>query len=246
MDITVWKNRVSLTADVYRRVNKDILLSRSLYSTTGFTSITQNLGKVENKGLEFLLDIRPFNRDLKWTVTFNIAFQKNKILSLYDSLQSLPSDASVAVGQSLGSHYLAVWAGVNPATGRGMWYDKNGNITYNPTAADRKFIGNIYPANFGGLTNVVSYKGFSVEAFFQYEYGRIRLDGQYQQMMRMGGATTNVIKSGYDARWQKPVMSLLPPVHLMAWLISIAWAGAQGPLLFQNRLYQAKKYHAGL
>ena len=225
MDISVLRNRISLTADVYRRVNKDVLLQRSLYSTTGFTSIFQNLGKIENKGVEFLLQLTPFNGPVKFVSTFNIAFQKNKVLSLYDTLKSLPSDASIQVGQPLGAHYLAVWAGVNPATGRGMWYDKDGNITYNPTAADRKIIGNIYPSKFGGWNNSISYKGFSVEAFFQYEYGRIRLDGQYQQMMRMGGATTNVIQSGYDARWQKPgdVTFAPRPFNGLADFNSVGW-----------------------
>ncbi len=77
----------------------------------------------------------------------------------------------------MGSFFTSEWAGVNPATGRGMWYDINGNITYNPTAADRKVIGDIYPSHYGGWNNTFSYKGFSLDAFFQYEYGRVRVDG---------------------------------------------------------------------
>ncbi|HVE60353.1 MAG TPA: hypothetical protein VNA26_00945, partial [Chitinophagaceae bacterium] len=204
MDISFLSNRISLTADAYRKKNKDLLLSRSLYSTTGFTSITQNLGAIENKGLELLLQVIPFNRGLKWTSSFNIAFQKNKILELYDGLDALPNDAAIRVGSPLGSFYTSRWAGVNPANGRGMWYDKDGNITYNPASADRKLIGDIYPSHFGGWNNTLSYKGFSLDAFFQYEYGRIRADGQFQQMMRMAGATVNTLQYGYDNRWQKP------------------------------------------
>ncbi len=204
MDLTLFKNRISLTVDAYKKTNKDLLLSRSLYNTTGFTSITQNLGAVENKGLEFLLSVTPFDGAFKWTSTFNIAFQKNKILELYDGLQSLPADASIRVGYPLGSFFTAEWAGVNPATGRSMWYDINGNITYNPTAADRKIVGDIYPSHFGGWNNTLSWKGFSIDAFFQYEYGRVRTDGQFQQMMRMAGATVNTLLEGYNNRWQKP------------------------------------------
>ena len=204
MDISFFKNRISLTVDVYKRINKDLLLSRSLYATTGFTSITQNLGKMQNTGLELLLSVTPFNGKFKWTSTFNIAFQKNKLLELYDGLTALPSDATIRVGSPIGSFFTSEWAGVNPATGRGMWYDINGNITYNPTAADRKVIGDIYPDKFGGWNNTISYKGFSLDAFFQYEFGRIRLDGQYQQMMRMAGATVNTLAYGYSTRWTKP------------------------------------------
>ncbi|MFN4892454.1 MAG: SusC/RagA family TonB-linked outer membrane protein [Bacteroidota bacterium] len=204
MDIGFLKNRITLTVDAYRRVNKDLLLSRPLYQTTGFSSIQQNLGKMENKGLEFLLTVIPFNGKFKWTSSFNIAFQENKVLELYNDLQFLPSDASIRVGSPIGSFFVAPWAGVNPATGRGMWYDINNNITYNPTANDRRIIGNIYPTHFGGWNNTLSYKGFSLDAFFQYEYGRTRLDGQFQQMMRMAGATVNTLTFGYTSRWQNP------------------------------------------
>lgn len=204
LDISFLKNRISLTADAYIRTNKDLLLSRPLYATTGFTSIQQNLGTMENRGLELLLSVTPFDGKLKWTSSFNIAFQKNKVTELYDGLQSLPSDASIRVGVPIGSFFVAEWAGVNPATGRGMWYDINGNLTYNPSAADRKVIGDIYPSKFGGWNNTISFKGFTLDAFFQYEYGRVRLDGQYQQMMRMAGATVNTLSYGYDTRWRKP------------------------------------------
>lgn len=204
MDISFFKNRISLTVDAYKRINKDLLLSRSLYATTGFSSITQNLGKMQNTGLEFLLSVTPLNGKFKWTSTFNIAFQKNKLIELYDGLESLPSNAAIRVGYPIGSFFTQEWAGVNPANGRGMWYDINGNLTYNPTVADRKIIGNIYPDKFGGWNNTFSYKGFSLDAFFQYEYGRIRQDGQFQQMMRMAGATVNTLAYGYASRWTKP------------------------------------------
>lgn len=204
MDLSLFKNRINITVDAYKRINKDLLLSRALYATTGFTSITQNLGKMQNTGLEILLAVTPFDGKFKWTSTFNIAFQKNKVLELYDGLDALPTNAAIRVGSPIGSFFTQEWAGVNPATGRGMWYDINGNLTYNPTAADRKIVGNIYPDKFGGWNNTMSFKGFSLDAFFQYEYGRIRQDGQFQQMMRMAGATVNTLTYGYNTRWQKP------------------------------------------
>ncbi len=204
MDLSLFQNRVTLTVDAYKKMNKDLLMETSLYATTGFSSITQNLGSVENKGLEFLLTVSPFRGAFRWTSSFNIAFQKNKVVSLHDGLESLPANAAIRVGYPLGSFFTQEWAGVNPATGRSMWYDINGNLTYNPSTADRKVIGDIYPSHFGGWNNTFSYKGFSLEAFFQYEYGRVRVDGQWQQMMRMAGATVNTLKYGYDTRWINP------------------------------------------
>ncbi|QNA42915.1 SusC/RagA family TonB-linked outer membrane protein [Lacibacter sediminis] len=246
LDLGLFKNRVLLTADAYKRTNKDLLLARSLYNTTGFSSITQNLGQVENEGLELLLSVKPFDGKFKWTSSFNIAFQRNKVKELYDGLQALPGDASIRVGSPLGSFFVAEWAGVNPATGRGMWYDINGNITYNPTAADRKIVGNIYPSKFGGWNNTLSYKGFSLDVFFQYEYGRIRQDGQYTQMMRMAGATVNTLLYGYNTRWQKPgdVVPTPRPFNGLADFNSVGW-GTGTRYLFKTDYIRLKQLTLG-
>ena len=242
LDVAFFKNRLSLTVDAYRKVNRDLLLNRSLYSTTGYSSITQNLGAVENTGLEILLNVTPLAGAFKWTSSFNIAFQRNKVLSLYDGLEALPNDQSIRVGFPLGSFFTSEWAGVNPATGRGMWYDINGNITYNPQAADRKIFGNIYPTHFGGWNNTFSFKGFSLDAFFQYEYGRVRTDGQYAQMMRMGGATVNQLKQGYLERWQNPgdVASAPRPYNGLADLNSVGW-GTGTRYLFKTDYIRLKQ-----
>ncbi|MBA3675646.1 MAG: TonB-dependent receptor [Chitinophagaceae bacterium] len=243
LDLGLLKNRISLTVDAYRKVNKDLLIARSLYSTTGYSSIQQNLGSVENKGLELLLEAIPFNRAFRWKSTFNIAFQKNKVLKLYDDLPSLPGDASIRVGEPLGSFFTSEWAGVNPATGRGMWYDINGNITYNPINADRKILGSIYPSHFGGWINTFSYKGFSLDAFFQYEYGRTRVDGQYQQMTRMGGATVNTLQEAFDQRWTTPgqITGIPRPINGLAEFNSVAF-GTGSRYLFKTDYIRLKQF----
>jgi TonB-linked SusC/RagA family outer membrane protein len=226
LDLSLFKNKVNITVDAYRKLNKDLLLDRSLYTTTGFASVRQNLGTLENKGLEIMVSVTPFSGAVKWTSTFNIAFQKNKLLSLYDGLQALPGDATIRVGYPIGSFYTTEWAGVNPATGRGMWYDINHNLTYNPATADRKVVGDIYPSHFGGWNNSFTYKGFSLEAFFQYEYGRIRQDIQFQQMMRNGGTTGNFLLYGYQTRWTTPgqITGTPRPVNNMTDYNSVAWS----------------------
>jgi hypothetical protein len=193
--------------------------------STGFTTITQNTGSLLNKGLEMLLAVKPFTGAFKWESSFNITFTKNEILKLYDGLTTLPGNAAVEVGQWAGSHFIAPWAGVNPATGRSMWYDINGNLTYQPTTADRRFLGTIYPSKFGGWTNNFSYKGFELDAFFQGEYGRRRFDNQLQQEGRLGNAGLNVHHYFYDNRWTKPGdISFIPkPLSSTAEQVSSSW-----------------------
>lgn len=204
LDVGLFKSRVLLTVDAYRRVNKDLLLERSVLPSTGYTVITQNTGSLMNKGLEILVTLRPFTGNFKWESSFNFTATKNEILSLYEGLKTLPGDASIQVGQWAGSHFVIPWAGVNPATGRSMWYDIKGNITYQPTTADRRFVGSIYPKYFGGWTNNLSFKGFELEAFIQYEYGRRRNDVQLQQEGRLGLTGLNTHHYFYDNRWTTP------------------------------------------
>jgi TonB-linked SusC/RagA family outer membrane protein len=205
IDYGFFNNRISGSLDVYKRDNKGILLDRPLYLTTGFASITQNLGQVRNSGIEF--DIRGKiidNADFKWTSKFNISHNINKVISLYDNNQFLPANAAIRVGESLGSFFTNPYAGVNPATGRPMWLDLNNNLTYQVLAADRRIMGNSLNAYFGGLNNTVSYKNFELDAFFNYEYGRVISDGQITFLQEIGGRAFNFVTETYDRRWTKP------------------------------------------
>jgi hypothetical protein len=106
-----------------------------------------------------------------------------------------------------------------------MWYDINGNITYQPTTADRRFLGTIYPSKFGGWTNNLSYKGFELDAFFQGEYGRRRFDAQLQQEGRLGNAGLNTHHYFYDNRWTKPgdITFIPKPLSSTAEQVSSSW-----------------------
>uniref|UniRef100_UPI002B41762F hypothetical protein n=1 Tax=Pseudomonas aeruginosa TaxID=287 RepID=UPI002B41762F len=79
--------------------------------------------------------------DFNWNTRFTFAYNKNEVKELYGGVNILPGDNSVQVGQPLGVLYTQQFAGVNPATGRSMWYDSSGNLTYQVTAKDRRIIG---------------------------------------------------------------------------------------------------------
>lgn len=99
--------------------------------------------------------------------------------------------------------YTIKWAGVNPADGRGMYYDKNGNITYNPTNADRYYVGDQNPDFFGGLTNTLSYKGVTLDFLFQYQYGNSSYLQSAQYLEMAGGIANNQVVSQLQ-RWTTP------------------------------------------
>jgi TonB-linked SusC/RagA family outer membrane protein len=83
LDISLLKNRISLTVDAYHKKNSDLLLNLPSLAASGFSTNLQNIGSVVNKGLEFSLStVNLKNRDFQWTMNANIAFNKNEVTAL--------------------------------------------------------------------------------------------------------------------------------------------------------------------
>ncbi len=211
LDYSVLNNRLFGSVEVYSRYSKDLLLNKPVSWIGGFNDITENLGEVLNKGVEAEVGANIINNGkFKWTSNFNIAFLKNEVISLYDDLQSLPGDNSIRVGYSMRTYLLPQYAGVNAATGKPMWYDKNGDYTYNPaTVVDTDFYApygfpNELPKFYGGFNNNFSYKGFSLGVFFQYDYGRVMHDMFTRNISRKGDTQTNGMLWFHENRWTTP------------------------------------------
>jgi TonB-linked SusC/RagA family outer membrane protein len=208
LDFGLFENRITGTVEVYNKETRDLLLSQPVQSSSGFSSITSNVGRLANKGIELTLGADFIKAKqpgaLNWNMAFTFAYNVNEIKELYGGLKILPGDNSVQVGQPLGVLFTQKFAGVNPATGRPMWYDTLGNLTNQVLAKDRKIIGpQNTPLYQGGLRNTLTYKNFTFDFFFQYEYGRYASDGQANFLME-NIARINVLKEVYDKRWTLP------------------------------------------
>lgn len=211
LDYGFFNSRVQGSIEYFVRTSSDLLLDQPVPQTSGFSTISNNLGEMQNKGLEF--NIKTVNVDkggFKWTTDFNITKIDNKITGLYDTLTVLPGravDEQIRIGQPFNSIYVAQYAGVNPATGRAMWYDNSGNIIYRLAGnvdSYSRIIGSQIPNLFGGLTNDFSYKGFDLSVLFSYEYGRTAFNNQSSFMSENGGRAFNTLRSVYENRWTTP------------------------------------------
>jgi hypothetical protein len=196
---------------LFDRRTKELLLDQPIVWINGFSSISNNVGELQNKGIEFeITTVNVDNGGFRWSTSFNFSKIKNQIVKLYDNLQFLPANPGIAVGQPVGrdgggANFVAEYAGVNPATGRPMWYDINRNITYLPLAADRVYYGSNLATTFGGMNNTLNYKGFELTTFFVYEYGGIISDGQYGFLRENGTRLSlNALRSVNDRAWTTP------------------------------------------
>jgi len=208
LEIGILKDRVHLDIDYYNRKTYDLLLLDPLSGTSGFINNNRNVGSMVNKGFEITLDAIPVQtKNFSWDINFNGAWNKNRILAL----TSVGGDIIAApiirrVGQDFQSIYTRIWAGVDPASGNPLWYTDGTKTatTSDVTKVQRAIVGTASPKGFGSLTNTLQYKGFSLSAQFNYQYGNMLYD-QWGFIYFSDGALPNLNKNQRELeRWKKP------------------------------------------
>lgn len=209
LDMGFFADRLTFTVDVYNKQTKNILQNEALANFTGWNSVRTNTGKLENRGIELAVkgDILRSTRPggVRWNMSFVFGKNSNKILQIVNGSAILDRNTSTLLGKPIGQILTTRFAGINSSTGRAMWYDSLGNITYIPQNKDRYYagIGGGLPPIQGGLSSSISYKGLSVDVQFSYQYGQLLSDGQYNFAMETS-ARVNLIHDNYDYRWTTP------------------------------------------
>jgi TonB-dependent starch-binding outer membrane protein SusC len=203
IDFGFFKDRLSITADWYKRKSTDLLLSVPLSRTSGFSSQSQNIGSMENKGIELTLNAIPAQtKNFTWTVNLNYARNKNKVISIP---APIIGTFIVQNGYDIQTFYARVYAGVDAANGDPLWYtDSSRKATTNVySSAQRVPYGSASPKYFGAFTNTIRYKGVTLEAQFNYQFGNLVQDVWGAYYLGAGfNAGFNKILRVMD-RWQK-------------------------------------------
>jgi TonB-linked SusC/RagA family outer membrane protein len=189
-----FKDRIYLTVDAYRRTTSDLLLSRSVPSVLGFaTNILSNIGEVRNDGLEFALRTRNYTGKFKWTTEMNIAFTKNRVISLaddgafvgYDAAFGYTNSIRVVPGEAISSFYgyrqIGVYLDAADVAASPKWASGGsnpGDIKYEDINGDGKIdasditnIGSPLPKFTYGMTNRFTYMGVELSVLLQGSYG---------------------------------------------------------------------------
>ncbi len=194
LDLSLFKNRLSLTADWYRTVTSDILLPRSLPWSTGVSQVMENIGETQNKGIELALTSRNIQgRDFKWSSTLTFSRNKEKITKLIDGNDVLASSNieqnSLLLGRPIQSFYtykkLGIWQ-TSEAQEASQY--RVGNRTYLPgdikvadlngdgiidPQNDVTYIGSRVPDWIAGFQNNFSYKAFDLSFYLFARYGQM-------------------------------------------------------------------------
>ncbi len=215
IDFGFFRDRITGSVTYFERTSADLLFLRPLPPSVGVNGINDNIGKVENKGIE--IDLTTANvksKNFTWTTTFNLTKVKNKILTLPQ--ESIPGTgfSNLKVGESLYNFYLREYAGVDAADGRPMWYkdqtDASGKVvakipTKTYSEGTRYYVGNALPEWTGGFTSTMNYKNIDLTILIAYSIGGNIYDADYAGLMN-----GNIAFPGYNwstdilGRWQSP------------------------------------------
>ncbi|MDD5695989.1 MAG: TonB-dependent receptor [Bacteroidales bacterium] len=202
-DLSVAKSRVNLTADLYYNYTSDLLLDRPIPASSGFYTLSSNIGTMENKGVELLLNTVNIDRAFAWNSSLNFSLNRNKVLSLYEDqpIDDMGRGGNrVEVGEPIGIFYGYNCLGVDPTTGNLVYEDINGDGTL--TADDRTKTGDPNPDFIMGFTNVFSFKSFELSVFLHWVQGKEIFNGTFIYL-ESGTGEDNQTKRMID-RWKKP------------------------------------------
>lgn len=220
VDLGLFANRISVTADIYYKKTNDLLLEVPLPFSSGIESAFQNYGSIENKGIELALRTENFTGKFKWTTHFIFSANRNKVLSLGPGVKEFipinPSNTArtseiVRVGEPLGNFFMYVSDGLfqegddfslsptqNTKAGSQKYKDINGDgkITQ---AGDVTIVGNAQPKFLAGLSNNFKYKDFDLNIFLQSSYGN-KIFSNSKALLEIGSGFTGAAAS-LKNRW---------------------------------------------
>ncbi len=203
-------NRLNVDLELYYKRTSDMLMNVPLpYSTSGFGYYWDNVGVMVNKGVELSVNATAIAvKDFSWTINANFSYNDNKITELYNGVTEYENSGAYTkyvVGESLGQFYINRYAGVNPANGDALWYDKNGNITTELRDEDKVLIDKSYFAPWqGGFGTALTWKGLSLSAQFSWVADRWMINNdRYFDESNGRFASYNQSRRLQD-RWKKP------------------------------------------
>jgi TonB-linked SusC/RagA family outer membrane protein len=240
VDLSFLKDRFVFNADFYIKETTDLLFDVPIPETTGFNYITQNVGDIRNKGCEFALTSHNLDRKFKWTTSFNISFNRNKVVSLPEDLLTNGYMENGAyhilqegrpIGVFYGYKFLGVFSrdedNVNEVRfgsasgaifkgGDPIWDDLKADNIIDDN--DRQIIGDAQPEFTGGFNNDFSYKNFTLNVFFQFVYGNdiySVLNGQRNWVYAYNNTSTDALnrwrEQGDVTNYPRPIRN--DPLH---------------------------------
>jgi TonB-linked SusC/RagA family outer membrane protein len=173
VDFGFFNNRITGEFDWYQKRTSDLLLYRTLPATSGHEGIWNNVGELENRGIEFALHSNNLSGKFIWTTDFNMAFNKNTIIDI-NGPEITPNGINYVIeGQPIGVFKIVKYAGVDPDNGDALYYisSDSDETTNNYNLAEKQIVGSPNPDFTGGFNNYFEYAGLDLNVLISFVYG---------------------------------------------------------------------------
>ncbi|MDL2320097.1 SusC/RagA family TonB-linked outer membrane protein [Alistipes sp. OttesenSCG-928-B03] len=208
-------NRIMVNFDVYKSQTDNLLASINMAPSTGFASYKQNVGTLENKGLEMRVTgmvIRNSSKRITWSITGSMARNTNKLVKLSKifedesdeiMLRSISPDFLFREGESMNAIYAVRSLGINPATGTEVFLRPDGSLTDTWDAAYKVACGTTEPKLRGSINTSFRYRDLILTASFSYRLGAQRYNNTFADKIERSDYYSNVDRRVYEDRWKE-------------------------------------------
>lgn len=210
-------NRWDFSLDVYLKNTDNLLLSVTKAPSIGVQEATENIGSLQNKGVEFKTRYTVFqNDDWNWSVSGTYSYNKNIIKSISNALKE--RNLANAQKESRNPIYNPIYeenesltalkvvrsAGIDPATGKEILIDKNGNYTFTYNPLHKVVVGDTAPLGYGSLSTYLTYKGFFFSANMMYSFGGMIYNQTLASRVEGSDPHNNADVRVFESRWKNP------------------------------------------
>ncbi|MBC7382660.1 MAG: SusC/RagA family TonB-linked outer membrane protein [Bacteroidia bacterium] len=252
LDVRFFDNRFGIDFTYYNQVSTDLLVSRPISPSTGFTSFYSNAGSMVNKGIELVVTGTPIKtKDFSWDININYTRNRNMVLSLADGVDQINIESafdnigSYAIkDQPYGVFYGTKWT-----------RNSNGQLLIGANGlplvdAKQQNVGSPYPKWYGGIRNTFTYKGFILSFLFDTRVGSSAWNGTWARLSRLGQTNESsddreksyIIsgkkQSGVDAN-NNPVYEADNDIRISAYSYFRTYKGDGGNFAVENAIQDA-------
>ncbi len=225
-DYAFLNGMITGTLEYFNRQTSDMLYNRPVAPSLGYSSIPMNVGSMRNNGIELEFTYTPVRtKDIDWSINFNGTWINNKVLKLAPELNGewISGSRIFREGESMYQLYIVKSAGVDPATGKALYWgwdyygeeageelkgkkiEGSYGVKSSYDTRNRQGTGNIMPKFYGGFGTNLSLYGFDLSVALSYQIGGKMIDNGYQGLMGSGYA------SQYGQNWHKDILKAWTP-----------------------------------
>lgn len=215
LDVVLFSNRLDMTFDWYRKLTDNLLLDVTKAPSIGTNQAKENIGKLQNDGLELSARVVPIsNQNWNWSLSLTLTHNKNKVKKISNALKAMNEQLNdektllppplYEEGQSLSAVKVVKSGGIDPATGKEVYIDKDGNPTFTYDYRDKRVYGDSDPDALGVVGSYLTFKGISLNMMFDYSLGGTIYNQTLVSRVEGSNPLKNADKRVFESRWKQP------------------------------------------